>query len=92
MFEYIGLLFSSVWELYQIPFPGFSFSIGSVAVGALVAVVSLKMLGLLTGMSFDGFGIGTTLSGYGKGWRLNQMKISAERRNDRINNFNRKGS
>lgn len=90
--EFVSTLFSSVWDLFSIDYPGFSFSFGAVAIGALVTVVSLRILSMFTGISFDSFSIGSTLTGYGKGWSLKEKKISVERRNDRINNFKRKGS
>lgn len=79
MFDYIGLLFENVWGLYQIPFPGFNFSIGSVVIGSLVVVISLKFLGRVTGMSFNGSGIIKTIS---KGGNNKNIKVSADRKGD----------
>lgn len=77
MFEFISLLFDTVWELYQIPFPGLGISIGSVALGALTVVFSLNVLGHVTGMSFSVKSLSQLRGGNNK-----NIKVSNDRKGD----------
>lgn len=83
MFEFITLLFEGVWALYQIKFPGTEMSIGSIAIGAVVVVISLKLLGVMTGLNFSVSGFLKSVSGEEvKGGNNKNIKVSKERSGD----------
>lgn len=78
MIEFFRILFSSVWELFSIKWPGFGFSFGAVALGAVAAVFSLKVLGMILGISFSPGGFLDRLHGGNN----RKIKINKDRRGD----------
>lgn len=83
MFSFIELLFNGVWALYQIKFPGTDMTIGSIAIGAVVVVISLKLLGIITGLNFSVSGFLKSVSGEEvKGGNNKKIKVSKERSGD----------
>lgn len=77
MFEFISLLFNTVWELYKLPFPGLDIPIGSVVLGALAVVFSLNILGNMTGMSFSVKSLSQV-----RGGNNSNIKVSEKRKGD----------
>lgn len=51
MAEFVQLFFTKSWEFFQIPWPGFSFSIGSVFLAVLISVGALAAFSKMTGVS-----------------------------------------
>lgn len=78
MIEFISMFFEKIWELFQIPYPGFGFSVATVAIGALCAVFCFRLIGYLTGWSFS---IGGWIS-HVKGGNNKNIKVSKSRAGD----------
>lgn len=78
MLDAIRTLFVSTWELFTIKWPGFEFTFGAVAVGAVAAVFSLKLLGMLLGISFSPGNFLNQLNGGNN----KKIKISKKRAGD----------
>lgn len=82
MIELFQLIISKSWEFFQIPWPGFDFSIGSVFLAVLVSAGSLTALAKMTGVSLPNFS-GFHLSfGNVRGGNNSLIKVSEERRLD----------
>lgn len=78
MVEFFQLFFSKSWEFFQIPWPGFDFTIGTVFLAVLVSVGALAAITRMTGVSllvsFKGFS--------GRGGNNKNIKVSNNRRGD----------
>lgn len=68
-------LIESVWGLFGIYVPGFTFTFGQMYLGILIIVISLVVIKLLFGIGGSG-GVGT------RSGSTDNPKISKERRND----------
>lgn len=82
MWDYIQLWFSSVWSLFGMNFPGFSFSIGSVLIGALSATLGLRILGKAVGASFELGSVTRSNWRFDKVGNNRKIKISENRKGD----------
>lgn len=85
MTELFQFLLSKSWEFFQIPWPGFDFSIGSVFLAVLVSSGALTAVAKMTGVSLPNFsGVSLDIRGFsGRGGNNSLIKISEERRLDR---------
>ena len=80
MIEFINLLFSKIWEMFSITWPGFEFSIGAVFLAVAVSVGALTALMKMIGVSFlGGFSLRSATS---RGGNNKDIKISKERKHD----------
>ena len=78
MSEFIVLFFQKSWEFFQIPWPGFSFSIGDVFLAAMFASGCLLALSKMSGVSITG-----TVRGFSsKGGNNSRVQISDDRKGD----------
>lgn len=73
VFEIIGVFFSKVWELFQIPFPGTSFPIAAILIGVVVISAGLHLLSNVLGFSFRASQ---------RGGNNHKVKISEDRKYD----------
>lgn len=80
IFQYISVLFSAVWELFSIDFPGTNISFGAIGMGALSITLSLRLIGVLTGAHFSISGAGNSIRMRGANNR--KIKISEARKYD----------
>lgn len=80
MFEIIQAIFTGVWNMFSIPYPGFEFSIATVLIGALCAVMGLRILGNVFGFSF---GVGGILN-HVKGGNNRKIKVNEKRKRDKL--------
>ena len=78
MADFIKLFFAKSWEFFQIPWPGFNFTIGSVFLATLVSAGALvaftKMTGASSLVSMRGMGL--------SGGNNQNIKISKDRKGD----------
>lgn len=78
MAEFFQLFFSKSWEFFQIPWPGFNFSIGSVFLAVLVSAGALAAFTKMTGVSLL-----VNLRGFtGRGGNNSNIKVSKDRKGD----------
>lgn len=78
MVDFIVMFFTKTWELFKTPWPGFSFSIGSVHLATLLSAGALTAISKMTGVSITG-----TFRGFSsKGGNNRNIKISDARRGD----------
>lgn len=78
----LATIFDKTWQLFQIDFPGTNVRISTIMIGSMVVVLSLKVLGVVTGFSFvdkDFFNPFDRPAGNNK-----SIMIVPERRNDRF--------
>lgn len=78
MWDFLRLWFDSIWQLFQIEYPGFGLSIGAISLGALAAVIGLRVLGKILGFSFAPASI---LKGVNGGNNKN-IRVPQNRKND----------
>lgn len=78
MTDLFELLLSRSWEFFQLPWPGFSFSIGSVFLAVLVSAGALTALSKMAGVSLlvNFRGLDTI------GGNNNHIKVSSDRKDD----------
>lgn len=80
MLYLLQMFLSKSWELFQIQWPGFSFSIGDVFLAAAVTVGALTAVLRMAGVSALG---GFHLRGIvGRGGNNDKIKVSDERKGD----------
>lgn len=87
--DFVRMFFQKIWALFGINFPGFDVSIGAICIGALFAVLGLKIFSLVVGFSFSPVSIFDTLSGEkrarldaSRSQRTRKFKIANERKGD----------
>lgn len=76
---FIGKLFSTAADLMRINFPGFSFSILHVLIGALCITITLRIFGYIVGISFT-----SSLRDSVRGGNNKKVKIDEKRRGDTL--------
>lgn len=78
MIDLFQLILTKSWEFFQIPWPGFKFTIGQVFLASLISVGALTMVTKMTGVSITG-----TIRGFSsKGGNNRNIKVSNERKGD----------
>lgn len=78
LIDFIKLLFSTVWNMFSVPWPGFQFTIGQAHLATLASVGALTMITKMNGVSITG-----TFRGFSsKGGNNRNIKISDARRGD----------
>lgn len=78
MVEFIKVILTGAWDMLSIQYPGFGFTFGAVALGSVAAVVSLKVLGMILGVSFAP----GRILGHVAGGNNRKIKVSNARKGD----------
>ena len=78
MIDLFQLFLSKSWEFFQIPWPGFNFSIGSVFLAVLVSAGALAAVTKMTGVSL----LVSSKGFFGRGGNNSNIKVSKERKGD----------
>lgn len=78
LIEFVQLLFSTVWAMFSIPWPGFDFTIGQVRLAALTSVGALTMIMKMSGVSLTG----TIRPFSSKGGNNRNIKVPEARKGD----------
>lgn len=75
-------LFSSVWELFQIEYPGTGMTFAVIGIGALVVVLSLRIITSMLGITFSPAAFFSPGGVEGKGGNNSLMVIPENRKGD----------
>lgn len=79
--DIIDTLFTGVWDLFQIEYPGLGITIAGISIGSLCVVLSFRILSTIFGMSFSPASI---LGRDRKAGNNRRIKISKERKGDKL--------
>lgn len=77
MLEWFRLLFDSVWDLFSVNWPGFEFPIVYAFLGCSFAVIALKII-----LSLFGVSLGSSISNVVKGGNNRNINVSSARKDD----------
>lgn len=78
MMDLFRLFLSKSWEFFQIPWPGFRFTIGQVFLAVMVSLGALTMIAKMTGVSV----LGSARGFLPNGGNNRTIKVSKERKGD----------
>lgn len=76
-------LFGWVWDLFQIEYPGTGLTFAAIAIGSLVVILGLKVLGVILGFSFAPVRIAKGIKNMeSSGGNNRKIKVASNRKGD----------